>query len=221
MVEDEVAMASLLQEALTEFGFEVGVLTDSREALKRGGDGLDAMVVDVMMPHLSGFDLVRELRAVGDNVPVLFLTARDRSEDMVEGLSLGGDDYLVKPFQLDVLVARINALIRRSRASASSLRIGDLEIDIRTRRAHRGSRPLGLSNTEFAVLQHLAERAGQVVPKSVLLREIWEDEGFRDENVVEVYVNYLRGKLEAMGGSRLVHTVRGRGYVLEVRDDIE
>jgi DNA-binding response OmpR family regulator len=217
VVEDEPSMAQLLSEALTEFGYEVVVFTDSREALRRGGEGFSALVVDVMMPRLNGFELVKGLRESGDQVPVLFLTARDRDEDIVAGLRIGGDDYLVKPFKLEVLVARLEALIRRSRPGQNLLILGDLELDIRTRRAHRKGRALGLSNTEFALLQFLVERSGQVIAKALLLREIWEDSGMRDDNVVEVYVNYLRGKLEAMGGSRLIHTVRGRGYVLEDR----
>lgn len=218
VVEDEPAMLQLLEEALQESGYAVTTAENGREALKKVA-GQDLLVVDVMMPLMNGFDMVRELRAQGNQAPVLFLTAKDATSAKVKGLDIGGDDYLVKPFKLDELLARIRALLRRSAATQDVLEFADLWIDRRSRKVRRGERWIYLSNTEFSLLEQLALRPGDAVSKQTLLKEVWNDDTFRDENVVEVYINYLRSKLEVLGMSRLVHTVRGKGYVLEARNE--
>ena len=179
----------------------------------------DALIVDVMMPNMSGFQMVRDLREGGSTVPVLFLTAKDSVSDRVTGLDLGGDDYLVKPFKLDELFARVRALIRRAHTNSEVLTYADLWINLRTRKARRGQRWLYLSNTEFAILELFMRQPGTILSKENFLQEIWNDSDNRDNNVVEVFMRYLRIKLETMGDTRLIHTVRGRGYLLEARPE--
>ncbi len=209
-------MAELLGQALRESGFDATLAPDGREGL-RLAPGHDLVVLDVMMPALNGFGMARELRADANRVPVLFLTARDSVADRVKGLELG-DDYLLKPFALEELLARVRALLRRAREAGDVLAYADLRLERRARRARRGDVWLPLSNTEFAVLEMLLLSPGVPVPKAALLREIWHDDPSRDDNIVEVYVSYLRAKLETMDRPRLVHTVRGVGYVLEARE---
>lgn len=209
-------MGSLLQQALTESGFQTQLAGNGRDGL-RLAPGQDLLIVDVMMPTMNGWQLVRELRDNAHRMPVLFLTARDSVADRVKGLDLG-DDYLLKPFALEELFARVRALMRRAQSSQDVLQFDNLWLARRSHDARRGDRWLHLSQTEFAVLEMLVLKAGTPVPKSAILREVWRDDATRDDNIVEVYISYLRAKLEAMGGSRLIHTVRGAGYVLESRE---
>lgn len=206
-------MSRLLEQALRESGFEVGIAEDGQAGLQMAPD-YDALLVDVMLPVMNGFDMVRQLREQGCRVPVLFLTAKGALPDMVKGFDLGGDDYLVKPFRLEELLVRLRALLRRTRQSQDVIVFEDLWMDTRTRRARRGDQWLFLSKTEFAILEMLMLRPETVISKQAILNEVWNQETFRDDNVVEVYINYLRGKLESLGRTRLIHTVRGHGYVL-------
>ena len=218
VVEDEAAMANLLEQAFTESGYRVSVATDGLQGIKMAPHQ-DALIVDVMMPNMSGFQMVKDLRESGNTVPVLFLTAKDSVSDRVTGLDIGGDDYLVKPFKLDELFARVRALIRRSQTSSEVLTFSDLWINVRTRKARRGQRWLYLSNTEFAILEMFMRQPGEILSKERFLHEIWNESDPRDNNVVEVFMRYLRIKLETMGDTRLIHTVRGRGYLLEIRPE--
>jgi two-component system response regulator MprA len=218
IVEDERAMSELLAQALTESGFRTSVAHNGEEGL-RNAAGHDLLIVDVMMPRMNGFDMVRKLRLEGNRTPVLFLTARDAVSDRVKGLDLGGDDYLIKPFRLEELVARVRALARRALDHQDTLQFGELWLDRRARRARRGERPLYLSNTEFSILELMMMRPGEEVSKEAILQEVWgADEGFRDKNLVEVNIYWLRRKTESMGASRLIQTVRGVGYALEIRE---
>lgn len=214
VVEDEPAMSTLLAQVLRESGFEVTVAGNGRDGLKEA-PGQDLLIVDVMMPEMNGFQMVRQLRSSGRSVPVLFLTARDSPGDIVKGLDLGGDDYLVKPFRLVELLARVRALIRRSRDNRTELQFGDLWIDLNTRQVKRGDARIYLSNTEFALLELLARTPGQPVAKGTIMREVWNDTEERDDNLVEVYINYLRTKLEVGKLPRIIFTVRGKGYMLD------
>lgn len=208
-------MAGLLKQALTESGFQVTVAPDGREGY-RLAQGHDVAIVDVMMPVMDGFKMVRNLRRDGERIPVLFLTARDTPEDLVTGLALGGDDYLVKPFRLGELLARIRSLLRRASIRSPLLRHGDVTLDQLARVAYRGEKRLSLSSTEYRLLQTLMLKAGQVVSKAEVLQSVWGDGmATHDENVVEVYVHYLRTKLEAFEQSRILVTLKGKGYVLE------
>ena len=210
-------MAGLLEQALRESDFEVSLANNGREGL-RLASAHDVLVVDVMMPFMNGFEMVRQLRSSGVRVPVLFLTARDTVADRVRGLEIGGDDYLLKPFALDELIARIRALVRRARESHDVLEYADIWLDRRDRKVRRGEEWLFLSNTEFAVLEAFMLSPEIPLSKVSLLRDVWHEGSGRDDNIVEVYVGYLRQKTEFMGRPRLLHTVRGTGYVLETRE---
>ena len=218
VVEDEREMAELLEQAFRESGFDVIVAANGRDGLRLAPER-DVLVVDVMMPVMGGFEMVRALRAAANRVPVLFLTAKDAVSDRVEGLEIGGDDYLLKPFALEELLARVRALLRRAREGHDVLEYADLWLDRRERKARRGADWLFLSNTEFAVLESFLLAPETPLAKSTLLRDVWHDDAMRDDNIVEVYVSYLRNKTETMGKPRLLHTVRGVGYVLERRED--
>jgi len=219
LVEDEPEMGAVLTQALSELGFEVCLATDGVDGFAKV-DTCDLMIVDVMLPKGDGFELVRRIRSHGHRIPILFLTARDAVKDRVQGFEVGGDDYLLKPFALEELVARIRSLLRRDQERRDTLEIGDLMIDRGERKVRRGTDWIYLSNTEYAILELLARTPGVSVSKPAILRHVWhEDAGIRDENIVEVYIGQLRHKLEVNGRGRLIHTVRGAGYVLEHRAD--
>ena len=220
VVDDEPAVRDSLERALRLDGYEVELAADGREGLERcRAAAPDAIVLDLLMPRMDGLEACRELRAAGDRTPVLMLTARDGISDRVAGLDAGADDYLVKPFALEELQARLRALLRRSGADGetdeeSVLRFGDLEMDTGAYEVRRGGREIELTRTEFSLLRLLLEHPRQVLTRSVILERVWGYDFGRSSNSIEVYVGYLRRKLEAGGEPRLVHTVRGVGYVL-------
>jgi DNA-binding response OmpR family regulator len=216
VVEDEVRMAAALQRGLTAEGFAVDLAHDGVSGLEmaRGG-GYDAVVLDVMLPGLSGYRVCQELRAARNWVPVLMLSAKDGEYDQADGLDVGADDYLTKPFSFVVLLARLRALIRRGAPPRPAvLAAGDLRLDPAARRVCRGGQEITLTAREFAVLEYLLRRAGEVVPKADILQHVWDAHYDGDENVVEVYVGYLRRKVDAPFGRRALRTVRGAGYLL-------
>jgi DNA-binding response OmpR family regulator len=219
VVEDEAPMAAALKRGIGEEGFAVDVAADAPsadEAVK--GNEYDAIVLDVRLPHGHGFTLCREWREKGLATPILFLTACDDVADRVRGLDLGGDDYLVKPFAFEELLARLRALVRRGPAAHASpeLRVGDLRIDPARRRVRRGSRVVPLTSREHQILEFLARNAGRVVSRAEIWEHVWESDAAPDSNVVDVYVRYLRNKLGR--DPDLIRTVRGGGYVLEAPD---
>jgi len=216
IVEDEKKTAAFLLKGLREADYEVVVAKDGANALSLASTtAFDLAIVDVMLPEIDGWQVVRQLRAAGKQMPVLFLTARDSVGDRVKGLELGADDYLVKPFAFPELLARIKSLLRRSGPAEEQLRIDDLEIDTRRHRAIRGGKPLSLTPKEFLLLAHLARSAGDVVSRSEIAAQVW-DLGFAPEtNVVDVVVRRLRAKVDDPFEKKLVHTVRGVGYVLK------
>ena len=208
-------MAQTLQKGLAEECYTVDVASDGRQGLRmaRGGD-YDLVLLDVNLPGMDGFALVRELRKVRSDVPVLMVTARDSVEDRIQGLDGGADDYVTKPFSFQELLARIRAVTRRPGARAQPvLRHADVELDPASGRASRGGKALDLSAREFALLATLMRNSGRIMTRAALYEAVWGSEYDGLSNVLDVYVNYLRNKLEADGGSRLIHTVRGRGYV--------
>ncbi len=213
VVEDEPEMARLLQQALSESGYEVEVAANGRDG-RRLFQNHDLIISDVMMPVEDGFTMVRTLRAEGYLVPAIFLTAKDSTEARVEGLLLGGDDYISKPFKLAELLARVQSILRRSRFSQELLSFGDVSLNTRKRSALRGERTIVFTSTEFQLLELLIRRAGETISKEFLLKELWQDDGYRDDNLVEVYIRYIRTKLEANGEPRIIHTLRGKGYVV-------
>ena len=213
VVEDETVMAELLCEALTVSGYECQLASNGKEGLD-AAQFADLLVVDVMMPVLNGFDMVATLRARGFSRPVLFLTAKDDIADVVAGFDVGGDDYLVKPFKLDELLVRIRALLRRAKEAGSEISWHHLALNLKNRTGSLGNHEIFLSSTEFALLEFFVEHADKIVSKPLILQKVWKDEGYRSENIIEIYVNYLRKKTELYGHPRIIHTVRGRGYVL-------
>jgi two-component system OmpR family response regulator len=217
LVDDEDNLRSMLDAALRHNGFEVTAVASGREALDLvPSDQPDLVVLDVMLPDLDGFEVCRRLRADGDRTPVLFLTAKDATEDKVRGLTLGGDDYLVKPFSLEELVARSHALLRRAgREQADDARLvcGDLEMDDDAHRVRKAGVEVSLSPTEYNLLRYLLLNEGRVVSKAQILDRVWQYDFGGDGGVVETYVGYLRRKLED-DEPRLIQTVRGVGYRL-------
>ena len=213
IVEDDAEMAGLLLTALEEEGLSCKTAPNGSVGLSLAPE-FDLVIVDAMMPVMNGFTMVEKLRASGHVMPAIFLTARDTTQDIVRGLNSGADDYLVKPFKLEELLARIRSALRRGRYDSPKLEWGALSMDCKKRKAFIAKRELFLSPTEFALLELFVRRAGIVLSKSIILEEIWSAEGFRDENIVELYVNYVRRKTELGGEPRILQTVRRRGYVL-------
>jgi DNA-binding response OmpR family regulator len=214
IVEDEKRLALSLARGLTAEGFAVDVVHDGLEGLYRASEGsYDLVVLDIMLPGMNGYRVCGALRAGGHDVPILMLTAKDGEYDEAEGLDTGADDYLTKPFSYVVLVARIRALLRRRSSAGASpmIEVGGLAVDTAARRVTLGGTEVALTTKEFAVLEQLAVRAGEVVGKAEILEHVWDSAYEGDPNIVEVYVSTLRRKL----GARLITTVRGAGYRLE------
>jgi two-component system response regulator MprA len=216
VVDDEPAVRASLQRSLTFEGYDVAVARDGFEALEAVDTNRpDVVVLDVLMPRLDGLQAVRRLRARGDELPVLMLTARDGTSDRVVGLDAGADDYLVKPFALEELLARLRALLRRtSTTPPTTLSHDDLVLDTTTREVFRNGIPVRLTRTEFALLELFLRHPKQVLTRSQILEDVWGFDFATSSNSLEVYVGYLRRKTEAGGLPRLVQTVRGVGYVL-------
>ncbi|MEV4310774.1 response regulator transcription factor [Actinocrispum sp. NPDC049592] len=222
VVDDDRAVRESLRRSLQFNGYQVEVAGDGQQALDTiAGSRPDAMVLDVMMPRLDGLQVCRQLRSSGDDLPILVLTARDLVSDRVAGLDAGADDYLPKPFALEELLARLRALLRRTAADTAaaekaepSLQFADLVLDPGTREVKRGNRSMSLTRTEFSLLELLMTHPKQVLTRSRILEEVWGYDFPTSGNALEVYVGYLRRKTEAAGEPRLIHTVRGVGYVL-------
>ncbi|MGP4000210.1 response regulator transcription factor [Streptomyces sp. 8N706] len=212
IVEDEKRLALSLAKGLTAEGFAVDVVHDGTEGLHRASEGsYDLIVLDIMLPGMNGYRVCAALRAAGDDVPILMLTAKDGEYDEAEGLDTGADDYLTKPFSYVVLVARVRALLRRrGRAASPVIRIGAMSVDTATRRVMLDDAEVALTAKEFAVLEQLALRAGEVVSKAEILEHVWDFAYDGDPNIVEVYISALRRKL----GARTIGTLRGAGYRL-------
>ncbi|HEV8055121.1 MAG TPA: response regulator transcription factor [Nocardioidaceae bacterium] len=226
VVDDDPAVRGSLRRSLEFNDYEVAVAGDGAEALAAiASDPPDALVVDVMMPRLDGLETTRALRAAGNDLPILVLTARETVSDRVDGLDAGADDYLTKPFALDELLARLRALLRRvpgrphdadpdSNRGVAALRFLDLSLDPITREVHRGGRRISLTRTEFTLLELFLRRPRHVLDRSYILEEVWGFDFPTSANSLEVYMGYLRRKTESEGEPRLLHTVRGVGYVL-------
>ncbi|WP_116045527.1 response regulator transcription factor [Amycolatopsis palatopharyngis] len=221
VVDDDRAVRESLRRSLEFNGYQVELASDGAQALDAiVANRPDAMVLDVMMPRLDGLEVARRLRSTGDDLPILVLTARDTVSDRVSGLDAGADDYLPKPFALEELLARLRALLRRSGNESQSdqhtemLSFGDLTLDPGTREVRRGERSISLTRTEFALMELLLSYPKHVLTRGRILEEVWGYDFPTSGNALEVYVGYLRRKTEAGGEPRLIHTVRGVGYVL-------
>jgi two-component system copper resistance phosphate regulon response regulator CusR len=217
IVEDEQKTGDYLKQGLSEAGFVADLARDGVDGLHLALTGdYDLAVLDVMLPKLDGWEVLRQIRHQGKHLPVLFLTARDQVEDRVKGLEFGADDYLVKPFAFSELLARVRALLRRGKASEPELlQIADLELDLLRRRVTRSGRRIDLTAKEFALLELLLRRQGEVLPRSLIASQVWDMNFDSDTNVIEVAVRRLRAKIDDEYEPKLIRTVRGMGYVLE------
>jgi two-component system response regulator MprA len=224
VVDDDRAVRESLRRSLAFNGYQVDLASDGQAALDAvTAQRPDAMVLDVMMPRLDGLEVCRRMRAGGDDLPILVLTARDAVSDRVSGLDAGADDYLPKPFALEELLARLRALLRRrspddiaaaAMGASKPLVFGDLSLDLDTRDVRRGDRPISLTRTEFSLLELLLAYPRRVLTRAQILEQVWGYDFPTTGNALEVYIGYLRRKTEADGEHRLIHTVRGVGYVL-------
>ncbi|WP_026422564.1 response regulator transcription factor [Actinokineospora inagensis] len=217
VVEDDDGIRDLLATSLRFAGFDVQTAATGTEALRQA-ERLrpDLLVLDVMLPDRDGFDVLRRLRAGGHGVPVLFLTARDANQDKVTGLTIGGDDYVTKPFSLEEVIARVTAILRRTRPAGDQperLSVADLELEVDSHVVRKAGKAVELSPTEFKLLHYLLRNAGRVVSKAQILDQVWNYDFNGEAGVVESYISYLRRKIDD-GETRLIHTVRGFGYVL-------
>ena len=218
IVEDEPKTGEYLRQGLSEAGFVVDLAPNGTDGLHLALHGdYDLVVLDVMLPGLNGWQVLKSLRGSGLHMPVLFLTARDRVEDRVKGLELGADDYLVKPFSFAELLARVRTILRRGRSGteATTLRVADLELDLLRRRVTRAGKRIDLTAKEFGLLELLMRRHGEVLPRSLIASQVWDMNFDSDTNVIEVAVRRLRSKIDDGHDVRLIQTVRGMGYVLD------
>ncbi|MGE3073732.1 MAG: response regulator transcription factor [Dehalococcoidia bacterium] len=220
LVEDEARLATAVRRVLDDEGYATDWSADGADGLARAEKGeYDVILLDVMLPSYDGYEIARRLRSDGSTVPILMLTARDGIQDRVRGLDSGADDYLVKPFALAELLARVRALSRRARMAGESaetavLTVGDLELDLRSRDARRGPRRIELTAREFALLETLMRHPSQVMTRSQLLDAVWSYDAITESNVVDIYIHYLRNKIDKGFDNKLIRTVRGTGYAI-------
>ncbi len=220
IVEDEPKTGSYLRQGLSEAGYVVDLLANGVDGLHLALEGAhDLVILDVMLPGLDGWQVLQELRRRGRETPVLFLTAKDHVEDRVKGLELGADDYLVKPFSFSELLARVRTILRRGKnnqVEATMLTVADLELDLLRRRVSRGGKRIDLTAKEFGLLELLMRRHGEVLPRSLIASQVWDMNFDSDTNVIDVAIRRLRAKMDDPFEPKLLQTVRGMGYVLEV-----
>jgi DNA-binding response OmpR family regulator len=219
IVEDDESVASFLKQATIEAGYAPQLADDGLDALEmaRAG-GFDLILLDVMVPRMDGFEICRRLRAAKVATPILIITARDLLDDKVKGLDCGADDYIVKPFQVAELLARVRALLRRGSSNPVVLQVGDLSLDPVSRQVSRGGNSIALSATEFTLLEYLMRNAGRVLTRSMLLEHVWQYDFGGNDNVLDVYISYLRRKIDRGYTPALIHTVRGVGYMVSGPD---
>ena len=217
VIEDEPRVSDFVSSALKEFGYEVVVANTGRNGLAELlNSDFDVTVLDIMLPDIDGFTVLSEARKSGLRSPILMLSARGAVEDRVRGLDIGADDYLAKPFELNELLARVRALLRRPQSDLGWLTVGDLTLEPLSRTVRRGHRHIDLTAREFALLELLMRNRGRVVSRSEIMDAVWSDPD-ASSNVIPVYINYLRAKIEHGNDSQLIHTARGVGYVLDLR----
>lgn len=216
VVEDEIHLQDIIRKRLIKAGYSVDACGDGREALDYlAMSPYDAVILDIMLPGMSGIEVLKTIRREGNHVPVLFLTARDGIEDRVEGLDCGADDYLVKPFAFEELLARIRVMIRRqSDTPTDELVLADLKMDVRSRMVTRGGKTVELSAKEFSMLEYLMRNQGRVLSREQIEQHVWDFDYEGGSNMVDVYIRYLRKKLDEGYEKKLIHTVRGAGYVM-------
>lgn len=215
IVEDDMSVAAFLQQAVREAGYEVQVEGNGMQALRAAQNTrFDLILLDVMLPGLNGFEVCRRLRDEGVDSLILIITARDSLEDKVEGLDAGADDYLAKPFKVAELLARMRAMLRRATGSTTVLQVADLTLDPSTRQAARGGKTIALSATEYALLEYLMRHSNRVLSRAMILDHVWNYDFGGNDNVLDVYIMYLRNKIDKGRPNRLIHTVRAVGFRL-------
>ncbi len=216
VVEDEKKVASFIKRGLEQESYAVDIVHDGIEGehYARVND-YDAIILDIMLPKKNGLDVLKDLKEAGIETPVILLTARDSVEDRVKGLNLGADDYLVKPFAFEELIARLNVMMRRGGSGLPVLKFSDLSLDPATRRARRGDREVELTVKEYALLEYLLRNPNRVLTRALIAEHVWDQSFDSETNVVDVYINHLRAKVDSDASKRLIHTVRGVGYVLK------
>lgn len=220
IVEDDGSVARFLMQATREAGYSPVIADNGADALHLAStESFDLILLDVMIPEINGFEVARRLRASKIMTPILIITARDALEDKIEGLDSGADDYIVKPFQIAELLARARALLRRGTSSPTVLSVGDLTLDPATRQATRAGKTVYLSATEYSLLEYLMRNAGRIVTRSMILEHVWQYDFDGNDNVLDVYISYLRNKIDKYSEVPLIHTVRGVGYRMAVDDD--
>ncbi|MEE9543623.1 MAG: response regulator transcription factor [Thermodesulfobacteriota bacterium] len=221
IVEDEKSLAKILKKGLVEEGYAVDTAYDGEEGLYMATNyPLDVIILDIMLPKMDGIEVLSRLRKNGVDTPVLLLTAKDTTGDKITGLDVGADDYLTKPFEFDELLARIRALMRRkSQVKESVIHIDDLVINTKSHEVSRAGKPIGLSAREYVLLECLAYNKNTVLSRTDIVEHIYDEDFDMDSNVVDVYINYLRNKIDKGFGKKLIHTVRGSGYMLKEEED--
>jgi heavy metal response regulator len=220
VVEDDKSTAHFVQKGLKENYFAVDVAYDGEEGLYLTlHERYDLLILDIMLPELDGVEILKSLREKGIQTPAIFLTAKDREKDIVEGLNLGADDYLVKPFSINELVARVRAILRRVKGQkVSKLEVANLKMDLETHKVFRGGKRVDLTPKEYALLEYLMENHGQIVTRTMISESVWDYQFDSLTNVVDVHVYHLRNKIDRGFRPKLIHTIKGVGYVLESRD---
>jgi DNA-binding response OmpR family regulator len=222
LVEDEIKMAAFIKDALTEDHYTVDVVGDGNEALVQAEiNSYNLFILDIMLPHKDGLTVCRELREKKIDTPVLLLTAKGKLRDKVRGLDLGADDYLAKPFEIEELLARVRALLRRDKKNKSAvLQVADLTLNQATQEVTRGGKSIELTSKEYALLRYLMMHANEVVPRTMIIEHVWDVDSAAFTNVVDVYINYVRGKVDKGFSCPLIHTVRAVGYMLKEPDRV-
>lgn len=218
VVEDEPSVANFIRKGLSEAGYAVDLAMDGDEGLAYAlAADYDVLVLDIMLPKMDGLQLLRDLRERGQKTPTLILTARDTVDNRIEGLDIGADDYLVKPFAFPELLARIRALLRRPPLQTdTTLSVGDLEMDTATRKVHRNKRSIELSPREYSLLEYLMRNPNRVLTRTQIVEHVWNFDFFNESNVIDVYIGYLRRKIDKNSNTPLIHTIRGVGYRMSV-----
>lgn len=216
LIEDDKKVAAFIVKGLTESGYAVDVRYDGRSGLETAEEeSYDLVILDWMLPGIDGITVCKKIREFSKDIPILFLTAKETPSDKVQGLDAGADDFLSKPFSFMELLARIRALLRRGTRTVDKLVVDDLEINVNERKVLRGGKPIDLSNKEFAILEYMVRNKNRLINRATLTEHVWNIDFDRGTNLIDVYINYLRKKLDVGSRKQLIHTVRGAGYILK------